>query len=329
MKDIIVFLVVLCLFVLFLRKHPLILIIIAITIISALIINIVKKERKKRKEAVEIWRKEQEQKEKEHQKYIEEQERQQRIRNRKKEEEQELKKRQREQERRQEEILRKKYDVFNQKLDSLKQYEIELSDEKHNRNDSIYIEPKNITKSTSFVKIKDFIAVDTETTGLKAAGNDIIQLSAVKFINFEPVEIFSTYIKPRKHIPEEATEINGITDEMVQSAPNFCQIVNSFNEFIGDLPLVAHNAPFDTKHLYANGLDSIENKTIFDTLKLSQKVFPESYSHKLKDICEECDIYFSDAHNSDYDSLAAGMLFVELVANIKDTTSRDLIELVG
>lgn len=228
-----------------------------------------------------------------------------------------------------EELTQHKKDEFNQMLASLKRYKIEFTDEKHNRNSSIYVECKNVTKSTSLNKIKDFIAIDTETTGLKAVGNDVIQLSAIKFQNFEPVEIFSTYLKPRKSIPDEAAQINGITDEMVADAPKFCQIINSLNDFIGDLPLVAHNAPFDMKHLYANGLDSIENKIVYDTLELSKKIIPDAYSYKLGNICEQCHIYFDNAHNSDSDSLAAGLLFVQLVCKRKETTAEELISIVG
>lgn len=228
----------------------------------------------------------------------------------------------------QEQIKAKKV-LFDNILDSLKRYDIVLSDEKHNRNESIYMECKNVTRATPLNKIKDFVAVDTETTGIKTAGNDIVQLSAVKFKNFAPVELFSTYIKPRKSIPKEATDINGITDDMVDNAPRFYQIINSFNEFIEELPLVAHNAPFDMKHLYANGLDSVENKTVFDTLDLSKKIIKDAYSYKLQDICEEADIYFDNAHNSDADSLAAGLLFVYLCAERHELTTEELIDTVS
>lgn len=299
--------------------------IIVITIIIAVIVQAVYNERRKKQEEYEKQRKIMEE---EHRKNRLQMEAEEKIRQQKKAEE----KRKQEieiSEKRRKEFLQKQYDIFNQKLNSLKRYEIEISGEKHNRNSSLYMECKNVTKATSLNKIKDFIAIDTETTGLKVTGNDIIQLTAIKFENFEPIEIFSTYIKPRKSIPEDATAVNGITDEMVADAPVFYQIINSLNEFIGDLPLVAHNAPFDMKHLYANGLDSIENKTVYDTLELSKRIIPDAYSYKLKDICELYRIFFDDAHNSDSDSLAAGLLFVNLVADRRETTAEELINLVG
>ena len=69
-------------------------------------------------------------------------------------------------------MLLKKKASFAQLLDSLPKYDISLSDEKHNRNATLYVECKNMTKSTPINKIKDFVAVDVETTGLKAPGND-------------------------------------------------------------------------------------------------------------------------------------------------------------
>lgn len=227
------------------------------------------------------------------------------------------------------EQMQEKKILFDNILNSLKRYDIVLSDEKHNRNEPFYPECKNVTSATPIGKIKDFVSVDTETTGLKATGNDIVQLSAVKFKNFEPVEIFSTYIKPRKSIPEEATNVNGITDEMVENSPRFYQIIKSFDEFIGDLPLVAHNAPFDMKHLFANGLDSIENKTVYDTLDLSKRIIKDADSYKLQNICGVANIYFDNAHNSDADSLAAGLLFVYLCAERHELTTEELINMVG
>lgn len=247
-------------------------------------------------------------------KYIEEQERQKRLI---------------ESERHQNEFERRRKDIFRQKLESIPRYEINIGGEKHNRNNTFIVECKNVTKSTSLNRIKDFVAVDTETTGLRAQGNDIIQLSAIKFINFEPVEIFSTYIKPRKSIPPDATAINKITDDMVENAPKFYEIINSFNDFIGDFPLVAHNAPFDMKHLYVNGLDSIENKTVYDTLELSRKILKDEYSYKLCDICKVENIYPDNAHNAESDCLACGLLFVNLVADRREVSVEQLIASVN
>lgn len=230
--------------------------------------------------------------------------------------------------RKREEFLENKRNQFKSEVDALPLFEITLSGEKHNRNNVIYAETKNITKSTSINKIKDFVALSVETTGIKVSGNDIIRVSAVKYNNFKAVQIFDTYTKPRKSIPADATAVNGITDEMVANAPYFYQIINSFNEFIENLPLVAHNASnFQIKHLYVNGLDSVENKTIYCTLELSKRIMKDEYSYKLKDICESANIYMIDI-NSIYKSFAVGELFKYLIAERRDIIVSQLVSLM-
>ncbi|MBR6386272.1 MAG: 3'-5' exonuclease, partial [Ruminococcus sp.] len=149
-----------------------------------------------------------------------------------------------------------------------------------------------------------------------------------KYNNFKAVQIFDTYTKPRKSIPADATAVNGITDEMVANAPYFYQIINSFNEFIENLPLVAHNASnFQIKHLYVNGLDSVENKTIYCTLELSKRIMKDEYSYRLKDICESANIYMIDI-NSIYKSFAVGELFKYLIAERRDIIVSQLVSLM-
>ena len=104
---------------------------------------------------------------------------------------------------------------------------------------------------------------------------------------------------------------------MVEDAPRFSQIVDCFNAFIEDLPLVAHNAPFDIKHLYVNGMNSVENKVVYDTLALSRLTYKGEDSYKLADICELNNIYLCNAHDSLYDSYAAGELFKSIIADKK------------
>lgn len=360
MSNLIIAFIALCILIIFLKEHPVYLIIIAIAIISVLIINLINREKEKREKAAEVWRKEQEQKEKEHKKYIEEQERKNLLQ-REQERQKRLQEHKRyiaEQER--QNLLKKEFsfdeaidvylktdhksckaiydyqtyfrDAFYCILQGLTQYEIKLCDEKVLRQNEIYNpieDTKNITKATKLNKLQDFIAIDTETTGLKCGGNDIIEICAIKFLKFKPVEKFHTYLKPRKSIPASATEINGITDDMVCDAPKFSQIKSSLQDFIGDLPLVAHNAPFDIKFLHVSGLN-LENHTdkVYDTLKLS-KLKLRDYdgskfeSYKLCDLCDELNISCNTFHNADSDTLACGLLFIEILKAIREVESID------
>lgn len=357
MGNLIIDVIILCILIVFLKDY---LIIIAIAFIGFLIINLINREKSKREQAAERQRKEKEEEEKKRQMELEKQERRELLLR-----EEERKKRLQEHKRyiaeqEQHEISEKEFsfdeavdvylktdhksckaiydyftyfsDAFYCILQGLKQYEIKLSDEKVLRQIEMYNpieDTKNITKATKFEKLHNFIAIDTETTGLKCGGNDIIEICAIKFLNYRPVEKFHTYLKPRKSIPASATEINGITDDMVCDAPKFSQIKSSLQEFIGDLPLVAHNAPFDMKFLHVSGLD-LENHSdkVYDTLKLSRLKLRDYDgskfdSYKLSDLCDELNIGCNTFHSADSDTLACGLIFIEILKSIKEVDSID------
>ena len=198
---------------------------------------------------------------------------------------------------------------------------VELHDEKVLRGKEIltpFEKSAPITRHTTKAEVANFVVIDIETTGIRTGGNDIIELTAIKFENFIPVSLFTTLLKPRKPIPEDATRINGITDEMVQNAPIFSQIKSSLEAFVGNYPLVAHNAEFDIKFLHVSGMEFHQGTVFFDTLELSRLHIRETdgtklSSYKLANVCEECCIYFDGAHRSAADALATGLLFIEIV----------------
>lgn len=173
---------------------------------------------------------------------------------------------------------------------------------------------KNITKRTNLAKFSSFIVLDTETTGLNPHRDKIIQITAIRFINFEPEEIFTTYINPESDIPYSATKINHITNDMVKNAPAFSQIEKSLRDFICKLPIVAHNASFDVNFLLHSGLQIDFDKTIFyDTLQLSKALIKDVPNYKLATVCSERGIVFNNLHNSTADALATGLLFIDLL----------------
>ena len=206
-------------------------------------------------------------------------------------------------------------------MNHLAPVDLEISDEKVLRSPEItspFEKSAPRTTATNLNKLKNFVSIDVETTGLKPGGNDIIEVSAIKFENFTPVSIFTTLLKPRKPIPPEASAINGITDEMVENCPNFAQIAPALQRFVGDLPLVAHNAGFDVKFLHCSGLQFSDKTKFFDTLELSRRKIKEYdgqplENYKLATVCDERCIHFDGAHRAGADALAAGLLFIELI----------------
>ena len=190
-----------------------------------------------------------------------------------------------------------------------------------------------IRTSSTRASFGDYIVVDVETTGLSSRRDEIIEIAAVKFLDFEPVEYMATFVKPKKPISDEITEINGINNEHVADAPKIHEVKDSFIEFISDMPVVAHNLSFDFKFLHVNNIDLTQRKRrYFDTLELSQKALKkyddykaeraydkdqdydyDVFDHKLDTLCEYYGIYRPVSHRSVSDCIAAGLIFRNLV----------------
>ncbi|MBO5387748.1 MAG: 3'-5' exonuclease, partial [Lachnospiraceae bacterium] len=92
------------------------------------------------------------------------------------------------------------------------------------------------TNKTEYVS--DYVVFDLETTGISCKNDSIIEISAVKVINGQVIDTFSTLVNPMRPIPYGATAVNGITDEMVKDEPTIKQVLPEFISFIGDMVLV-------------------------------------------------------------------------------------------
>ena len=129
----------------------------------------------------------------------------------------------------------------------------------------------------------EFVVFDIETTGLSAMTCKITEIGAVLVRNGEVLKVFSTFVNPEGHIPEEITELTGITDDMVADAPSQGDAVKAFIEFVGKRTVVAHNANFDMGFIRR----AAENAGIhfdppyLDTLSMSRFLNPELKNHKL------------------------------------------------
>lgn len=141
---------------------------------------------------------------------------------------------------------------------------------------------KNIKKNNKYnfelIKIKenvdDYIVIDIETTGLNLEYCEILQLSAIKYVNNEKTDVFDVLVKPYTTIPNYITEINGITNEMVANANSIDIELPKFLDFIKDAILIGHNIRFDitfiTNFCAKLGIDYGKFKVI-DTLYLARK----------------------------------------------------------
>ena len=93
------------------------------------------------------------------------------------------------------------------------------------------------------------IVLDTETTGLDYTKERMVEFAGVRLENGKVKDEFQTLIYPQQHIRKSSIAIHGITQDMVADAPTEEEIMPKILEFIGDYPIVAHNAIFDYSYL--------------------------------------------------------------------------------
>lgn len=124
--------------------------------------------------------------------------------------------------------------------------------------------------------LKDFIIIDTETTSRSTYEAEIIQISALKFINDKLVDSFNQFVKP-DDLPLNPiiSSLTGITDDMLVNCPPFEQVIEPFLQFTGDeLPWIGHNINMYDIHVLKNNGLPINQLNILDTVKLAKEKFP-------------------------------------------------------
>lgn len=182
----------------------------------------------------------------------------------------------------------------------------------------------NITRTTRLDSIFPLVFLDVETTGLYPSKSEIVEVSAIKFESgMVPISCFTTLCKPSKPIPEEASAINHITDDMVKDAPSFREIAPALTEYLQGCNVAGHNLDFDLRFIFAHGAELPENKRFYDTLDLAHYTIPEAqiWNYKLDTLCDHYRIRREKAHRSLSDCYATSKLFAHLVF---DKTSRQL-----
>lgn len=167
----------------------------------------------------------------------------------------------------------------------------------------------------------EFIVFDIETTGLSVLQERITEIGAVRMVNGEIRESFSTFANPQKHIPEKITELTGIDDSMVQDAPSEEEAVRRFIDFCGEnAVLVAHNASFDTSFIKAacerNGLSYTFSH--IDTLALSRSMFPQLSKHKLDAIAKHLKLGDFNHHRACDDAAMLAKIFQVMLKRLEE-----------
>ena len=134
------------------------------------------------------------------------------------------------------------------------------------------------------------IVLDTETTGLDPLrGDRLVEIGCIEIFNRMPTgQTFHRYINPERDMPQEAFAVHGLSAEFLSDKPLFSQVAAEFLEFIGDAPLVIHNASFDVSFINAElnriSLPAIIRDRLVDTLLLARRKHP-GVSNRLDDLC--------------------------------------------
>ena len=164
------------------------------------------------------------------------------------------------------------------------------------------------------------IALDTETTGISPSdGHRIIEIGALELMHHLPTgRKLHLYINPERDIDDGAVAVHGITSNFLADKPVFADIVDEFQAFIVDDPLVIHNANFDMGFINAE-LKRLDRPALpmaqsIDTLMMARKKFPGAQAN-LDALCRRFDIDNShrDLHGALVDADLLAAVYIELL----------------
>ena len=164
------------------------------------------------------------------------------------------------------------------------------------------------------------IVLDTETTGLDPfQGHRLVEIGCIELINRIPTgQTFHRYLNPERSMPAEAFAVHGLTDEFLKDKPFFAEVVDELIAFLGDAPLVIHNAAFDIGFLNAEleraGRPLIARERMVDTLLIARRKHPGG-SNRLDDLCARYAIDNSrrTKHGALLDAELLAEVYVELI----------------
>jgi DNA polymerase-3 subunit epsilon len=164
------------------------------------------------------------------------------------------------------------------------------------------------------------IIIDTETTGLNPrTGDRIVEIGALELVNHVPTgRSYQVYLNPEREMPAEAERVHGLTAAFLADKPLFQAICDEFLAFVGDAPLIAHNASFDIGFVNAElervGRTPLPADRTIDTYELARRKFPGAQA-SLDALCRrfQIDTAHRTKHGALLDAQLLAQVYLELV----------------
>ncbi|HEY2011075.1 MAG TPA: DNA polymerase III subunit epsilon [Rhizomicrobium sp.] len=164
------------------------------------------------------------------------------------------------------------------------------------------------------------IVFDTETTGFEPGdGHRIVEIGCVELMDHFPTgRTLQFYLNPERDVPIESQRVHGLSAEFLADKPMFAHIVEEFLEFLGDAPLVIHNASFDIKFINAElkrtGHKSIPLARAVDTIEIAKRKFPGA-RYSLDELCKRfaIDLSVRTKHGALLDAQLTAEVYLELI----------------
>ncbi len=175
----------------------------------------------------------------------------------------------------------------------------------------------------------EFAVLDFETTGTSTKNSRVIEVGIVHVKNLKIVDTFRTFINPGSPIPSFITELTGITDYEVSSAPYFEDAADDILKFIGDKILTAHNLPFDYKFLQHElnlaDMRTPPNETLC-TLKLARKLYPSLPSKSLGALTNHFRLRNKNVHRALGDATVTAKILIRFLKELREEHGLETID---
>jgi DNA polymerase-3 subunit epsilon len=164
------------------------------------------------------------------------------------------------------------------------------------------------------------IVFDTETTGFEPGdGHRIVEIGCVELMDHFPTgRTFQVYLNPEREVPIESQRVHGLSGEFLADKPLFAHIVEEFLAFIGDAPLVIHNASFDIKFINAEltrtGHPLLSLTRAIDTIEIAKRRIPGA-RYSLDELCRRfaIDLTQRSKHGALLDADLTAQVYLELI----------------